>query len=96
MIANNKIILSYEFNINIGILDNNYIYIPEIIMLCTGEENLKETIDAIKNSSIENIINKTNIMENNIGKYKGTNIILFLNENYIPNNFIEKKMLIKI
>ena len=89
VISNNKLILKYEFVINIGIL-NNYIFIPEILLLCTGKENLEYIFNSIIYKPIDNIINQTKILENNIGKYKGHNIIVFLNTNYIPKNpFIE-------
>ena len=93
-IINKKIILTYGFVINIGILTNNNIFESEILILCSSKENFNSTINDIIIFSIEKFSNQVNIEQKNIGKYKGNNIVVFINSNYIPKKKIieEKKM----
>ena len=91
-----KLILIYEDVIHIGILDYNHIFIPEILILCTGKDNLTTISKEIKYNSIENFKNQTTIVGKklgcDIGKYKGLNIVVFLNtNNKIENCFTENK-----
>ena len=81
-----KLILIYEMIINIGKLNKNNIFIPEILILCTGYENLKSILEDIKSYTLDKFFSYINILEKNIGKYKGNNVVVFLNEQYIPQN----------
>ena len=83
-IINKKIILTYEFVINIGILKKNNIFESEILILCSGKESFNSIIKDINILSIENFSNQVNIEQKNIGKYKGNNVVVFINTNYIP------------
>ena len=62
-----KLILIYEDVIHIGILDYNHIFIPEILILCTGKDNLKTISEEIKYNSIENFKNQTTIVGKKLG-----------------------------
>ena len=95
-IAHKKLILIYETVIHIGILDYNHIFIPEILVLSSDKKDLTIISKEIKSNSIENFKNQIKIIGNklgcNIGKYKGVNIVVFLNRNNSLNNsFIENK-----
>ena len=81
-----KLILIYEIIINIGKLNQNNIFIPEILILCTGNEYLKNILEDIKFCTLDKFFSNINIIEKNIGKYKGNNVVVFLNEQYIPKN----------
>ena len=81
-----KLILIYEIIINIGKLNQNNIFIPEILILCTGYGNLKSILEDIKLCTLDKFISHINIIEKNIGKYKGNNVVVFLNKQYIPQN----------
>ena len=81
---NKKIIIKYGMDINIGILDSNNIFYSQILIKCSGDQSLKDTFNYLSSFKIENFANQVNIIEKNIGKYKGNNIVVFLNEIYIP------------
>ena len=84
IIINQKIIIKYGMILNIGILDSNNIFISYILILCSGEESLNSAFNEIRKNNIDNIINQVNIIEKNIGKYKEHNMVVFINEKYIP------------
>jgi len=92
-IIKKKVVIIYNLNINIGILDlNNNIFKPEILILFKDENNIKYIFNELKSSSIENFLNQINIKENNVGNYKEDNVVVFLNEKYIPRKSQIKKM----
>ena len=79
----NKLIIIYNFTINIGIIENN-IFKPEIIISCTGEDSLLELENEIKINGYQYILKKINLIDNNIGKINKTmNNVLFLNEKLV-------------
>ena len=83
-IAKGKIIVKYENVINIGIVDINNIYNPEILIYCSGPQELTSTFNGVKANTIENFITQIKMTAKNIGKYKENNIVVFINETYIP------------
>jgi hypothetical protein len=90
-IMNKKIILAYGFVIYIGILLKNNIFESEIFIHCYDKENFNSIMNDLKSFPIESFSNQVNIEQKNIGKYKGNNIVVFINQNYIPKkNFAEK------
>ena len=95
-IAHKKLILIYETVIHIGILDYNHIFIPEILVLSSDKKDLTIISKEIKSNSIENFKNQIKIIGNklgcNIGKYRGYNLVVFLDRNNnLNNSFIESK-----
>ena len=91
LIANKKVIILYGMMINIGIFDSNNIFNSEILIRCTGEQTLNSTLNELKAINIENLLSQVNILKNNIGKYKGNNTVVFINENYIPKKQNDEK-----
>ena len=92
-ISNQKLIITYEMVINIGKLFSDNIFISEILILCSGEESLNSIFNEVKVNKIDNFINQVNILEKNIGKYKGSNIVVFINEKYIPKKPIKNEFI---
>ena len=90
VIANKKVIILNGFIINIGIFDSNNIFNSEILIRCTGEQTLNSTLNELKANNNENLLSQVNILKNNIGKYKGNNTVVFINENYIPKTQIDE------
>ena len=52
---------------------------------------MNSTLNELKANKIENFISQVNKLKNNIGKYKGNNTVVFINENYIPKKQIDEK-----
>ena len=89
MIANEKLIIIYYYNIYIGKINEKIIFIPEIMMLCQDFGDLKKLFDELKTLPIQNILLNTKRKNNNIsdiGIYKNTNIKVYIIQgNYIIN-----------
>ena len=52
---------------------------------------MNSTLNELKAINIENLLSQVNILKNNIGKYKGSNTVVFINENYIPKKQNDEK-----
>ena len=87
VITDKKIIINYNFILNIGLIDENYIFNPEIIFLCSGEESLKTIKNDIKISGYKNALKKVKIKEKNVATYNSNNsiLVLFINEKLITS-----------
>jgi hypothetical protein len=51
--------------------------------MCSNK-SFESTFKEIKSMTIDDFVNKVNIIEKNIGNYKEDNKVVFINENYIP------------
>ena len=51
---------------------------------------MNSTLSELKANNNENLLSQVNILKNNIGKYKGNNTVVFINENYIPKTQIDE------
>ena len=93
VITDKKVIIQLNLILNVGSIDENYIFNPEIIFLCNGFESLKTIKNDIKASGYNNVLNKVKIKEKNIATYNNNNSILVLftskelktEENYSSN-----------
>ena len=84
LILDNKSICIYGNTINLGILKENYIFQSEIIMRCQDEDAMNSILNDLNKHSFNYFLDKINIIENNIGKYKDTNNqLIILEEKYI-------------
>ena len=87
IIIKRKCICVYNHIINIGILNENSIFKSEILIKYNDEETLNLIINDLKENSFDDFVNKINIINNNIGKYKDMdNRLIILEEKYITRN----------
>jgi len=94
VITDKKLIIQLILILNIGFIDENYIFNPEIIFYFSGEESLKTIKNDIKISGYNNILNKVKKKEKNVAIYNNNNsiIVLFINEKLItPQNYPSNK-----
>jgi len=94
VITDKKIIIQLNLILNIGFIDENYIFNHEIIFYFSGEESLETIKNDIKISGYNNILNKVKIKEKNAAIYNNNNSIidLFINEKLItPENYPSNK-----
>jgi len=91
LITNKKIIINYNLILNVGFVDENYKFNPEIIFLCSGDEPLKTILKDIKILGYKNVLKKVKIIENNVATYNTNNnsiLVLFINVKLItPENY---------
>ena len=96
-IIDNKIILIFNHNINIGIIDDQKnIFVPEVIVKFDTKENFEYMIQLINKHGInkfikhfDNHFDKNNlILSLNITKHKSNNNILF--NNFFNSNDLSK------
>ena len=84
LILDNKSICIYGNTINLGILKESYIFQSEIIIRCQDEDAMNSILNDLNKHSFNYFLDKINIIENNIGKYKDTNNqLIILEEKYI-------------
>ena len=84
LITDKKIIINYYFILNVGFIDENSIFIPEIIFLCSGDESLKIIKNDIKILGYNNVLKKVKIIEKNVATYNNNNsiLVLFINDKF--------------
>jgi len=66
LISDKKIIINYNLILNVGFIDENCIFIPEIIFLCSDEESLETIKNDIKILGYNFILKKIKIKEKNV------------------------------
>ena len=90
VITDKKIIIQLNLILNVGFIDENYIFNPEIIFYCCGDESLKTIKNDIKISGYNNVLKKVKIKDKNIATYNNNNsiLVLFINEKLITEEYI--------
>jgi hypothetical protein len=86
VMTDKKIIIQLNLVLNVGFIDENNIFKPEIIFLCSGEESLKTIKNDIKISGYSNVLKKVKIKEKNVATYNNNDnsiLVLFINEKLI-------------
>ena len=87
-IIKDKSICVYKDTINIGKLDEKFIFHSEIIIKYNDLESFNEILNDLRNNTFNDFINNINITEKNIGKYKNSNnqLIILEEQNITQNN----------
>ena len=85
LITDKKIIIQLNLILNVGFINKDYIYNPEIIFLCSGEESLNTILNEIRILGYNNVLKKIKIKEKNVATYNNNNsiLVLFINEKLI-------------
>jgi len=93
LITDKKLIINYNYILNVGYIDKDYIFNPEIIFLCSGNESLKQILNDIRIYGYNNVLKKIKIKEKNVATYNYNNsvLVLFINESLITtdNNYLD-------
>ena len=87
-IIKDKSICVYKDTINIGKLDEKFIFHSEIIIKYNDLESFNEILNDLRNNTFNDFMNNINITEKNIGKYKNSNnqLIILEEQNITQNN----------
>ena len=87
-IIKDKSICVYKDTINIGKLDEKFIFHSEIIIKYNDLESFNEILNDLRNNTFNDFMNNINKTEKNIGKYKNSNnqLIILEEQNITQNN----------
>ncbi len=92
LITDKKLIINYNYILYVGYIDKNYIFNPELIFFCSGNESLEQILKDIRIYGYNNVLNKIKIKEKNVATYNYNNsiLVLLINENLISTeNYLD-------